>query len=608
MLEYLYRSKDTIMNLREEIDKDKKEESKLELSNVMLKFLNKEEISKDNYNKIIDELQRCIDEKIDISQTTIYNEEVNKIIFSNNILPVEVELFKKEYINYLNFVEFNNVLKKYKYNNIKDKYNNEEIEDIIWFLYQANYVESKKFIEFVDWFSCENNSYISIDKKNYHYWYYITIIKKILENKEYIYLNDLYFYDFWSGLDKGKKILEELNKAGIYLFDVRGNSISLHKLGYLNNEDFIVLVKDNPDEYNELNPSNPEDKEKINNSIINKINTYIYSNKNLSIVYFRYIVKKIYSDLSNKYLDDEITDGINRAMYQHAYYARMCEFRKIIKNRVETIFENLKGTVPFSYYKDVKVFVPSYWAIVFLNKRYIAIMRTKETVSGKRHTINGFDVTTGFLGENDYYIFKERDDSYETDLGGLLSSGSNKSPVSVTNRVIVGGILGGSTGAMLGAISAQERNSAIERNKNTHYELKHKIKNEEICFTLYHSNRTVKEFITFEELIVGKKYAQEFKNALDYSFSLPYEFDDDKVKFIEEFKAKRRTIKLKINKLNEELEEVNTIIENDNSLFPFGKKVKKFKEAVDRKEVLEKELSHFQEICDEICGILDIYK
>lgn len=64
------------MNLREEIGKAKKEENTL--ANEMLKFLNKEEISEESYNKIIDELQRCIDEKINLDQTSVYSEQAKK--------------------------------------------------------------------------------------------------------------------------------------------------------------------------------------------------------------------------------------------------------------------------------------------------------------------------------------------------------------------------------------------------------------------------------------------------------------------------------------------------------------------------------------------------
>lgn len=186
--------------------------------------------------------------------------------------------------------------------------------------------------------------------------------------------------------------------------------------------------------------------------------------------------------------------------------------------------------------------------------------------------------------------------------------GNNKSPVSVTNRAIVGGVLGGSTGAMLGAISAQERNSQIEKNKNTHYELKRKIKNSDIWVTLLYSNRSSKRYITFEELVVGKDYAKEFIEALDYALSLPIEFDNDKENLLEECKIKKKYLNSKIKNINKELEEVNIIIENNDSLFGFGKKYQKFKAATERKETLEKELSGYQDKYNEVCKTIDLIK
>lgn len=447
------------MNLREELKKEKikEENNQNELKKIFIEYIKGNEISKVDENKILDELQNCINKKsynesilenelkyCDViyndSKRTFNGWKKQKATDSNyqdiitelelvSTLPKAVQLMLEEIEYDRSFINYNEFLRENNVEPLKDNYSIVELEDTIVSIIKKYNEENKN-----DEWSYEIPI---ISKCNIATLFYAKDKQNIvlLLNSNSIDGNRIDFKDYhWSQyiyikslLRKGKKILSPM--------EVFGNCSRQRSSGLLNSLMKYNLKKYDIDKYNFIIYDNLSEDEIKKELEVKDIDRKKWNNTS------KKLLKPFVKELLNKF--EDLDDG-SKLDFQckKERLEQILNTNLKISSKNKKIFQ-LYGTLN-SY--DLIIIEECFFAII------ISLMPSEELKSDTTFC----NVHYGVFSDKD--IFHVRNEEVNTQIDVSIPY-INTKKASVVGRTIVGQAIGGQVGGLLGAYSAIEENS-----------------------------------------------------------------------------------------------------------------------------------------------------
>lgn len=421
------------MNLREELGKQdlelEKEDTTQWLQNVFLEYLKGNKIAKKDEELILDELQRCINQK-----------NYEDSIFKDYLLVCDLRLCRGSCMQSLKVKKIMNELRNIDIFPRSIKLFFEEI---------SNYRMDNKFIESFDKYNkilSENN--LSKLDENYNIKDLETSIVNMINQKKVKFMDDNQYiepffrsFEFANGIDftvlfykknKNYYLLEKEKEFKIEL--VFGWEKMLYVRYYLDNSGKSIIYK--------MMLGKTYTVEKYADMLGIKFSKDFIYDENIDIdkcLGEMEKEQKLLFDISKKKFEkftNLLTDKLSNIKMEDC---------KEVQELVDTETKN----------SSIKVFVISVSPkdIIVIDDCFFAHL------CGHLKPENWF---YGYFSAEDYFDFWTRTSSETVDLSPLMSVPKTGGDASVVGRTVVGSLLGGTVGGLVGAMSAVEKNNRIE--------------------------------------------------------------------------------------------------------------------------------------------------
>lgn len=584
------------MNIREELLKMEKIEFDAEfdknkvLQESFYKWLDGEKIIKEHYETILDELQRGLDENLEYEELIIYSKDLEKKRKKKTLaeMPKEFSIYRKILQFNKFFIEINDFLNKNNLESLNSNYGIEEIKNLIYVLYDNNKLEDFRK-EFYNCFSklLKNCKFIGeSDFFNEEHFVNSVIINRDLNNKDYVILND---YDLFSktsfALDREIRtdiygnILYTLSKEylenyGIYLHscnsEVNCKLLKPKEYTFFDGRVYLYKHKEKFNKYLELEQVNSELYLKLAKNILspimNKISNTLSQLKIEDLAKSPRIDFSIWrqADINNKYLKvRELVINV----FNNSFYSSINDFGVYVIKK-----ENMSN-----------------FNVIIFYKRVFGMIK-----------VSVYDKTT--VEECKYYYLTENDSinifSKEASKSFDFSTKSYGTPkkASVMGNAILGSAIAGGTGAMIGALTAIDKNNKIEAQKNIeHKPILYSSKYKNLYLTIVCNNikeKIILEITNFDNVEYNGAFINKFSSLfLDNNVcinSISQSINENDLKSLDD-------IRDNINSMEIKRLEINKIIDmNKNALF--GAKAKERKQAILELEKLENDINKQKEL------------